>query len=67
MQSCYTSHYRESDWCKVVIPVIPATIGNLIGAKLLYQHYYRESDWCKVVIPATIGNLIGAKLLYQPL
>ena len=48
MQSCYTSHYRESDWCEVVIPatiedligakvVIPATIGNLIGAKLLYQ------------------------------
>ena len=33
--------------------VIPATIGNLIGAKLLYQ--------------ATMGNLIGAKLLYLPL
>ena len=50
MQSYYTSHYRESDWCKVVIP---ATIGNLIGAKF--------------VIPAIIGNLIGAKLLYQRL
>ena len=64
MQSCYTSHYRESDWCEVVIP---ATVENLIRAKVVYTSHYRESDWCKVVIPATIGNLIGAKLLYLPL
>ena len=64
MQSSYTSHYRESDWCKVVIP---ATIGNLIGGKFVIPATIGNLIGAKVVIPATIGNLIGAKLLYQPL
>ena len=64
MQSCYTSDYRESYWCKVVIP---ATVGNLIGAKVVIPATIGNLIGAKLFIPATIGNLIGAKLLYLPL